>query len=303
MLFHFVARCWPGLHPLEDPEHASWLWGQLETVFPDAVAACLMPNHLHVIAPAGDPRAARERLARTLGWFSRRHPFEDGVGWWRPPAEPQPIPDRHHLRRQVRYVLLNPCRARLVDDPLAWPWSTARDILGGVFEPWVTAERLADLLGEPVEEFAAKFHRYVSGDPTVAVLGTPFPEPSSPQELPAVPLTDIRAAACAATRTVDDATLARRGLPRTVFIQLALHQGWPPERMVAFAAGVSRRTVRRHAAAPWADGDLEPALLALGDLRVRRGFEHVGRSAWPPSAAPSAGRRGPRGRTELTQGG
>lgn len=43
-----------------------------------------------------------------------------------PPAEA--VPEGPKRRRSVRYVHLNPCRARLVADPLAWPLSTHRDV-------------------------------------------------------------------------------------------------------------------------------------------------------------------------------
>lgn len=45
-------------------------WEGLRRIFPEALAAVLMPNHLHVIAPK-DTRAV-QRLGGLLGVVSRR---------------------------------------------------------------------------------------------------------------------------------------------------------------------------------------------------------------------------------------
>src|SRR5208283_2925907 len=86
------------------------------------------------------------------------------------------IPDFHHLKRQIRYVHLNPCRSRLVRDPMEWEWSTHRDVLGAVGEAWVDLPQLHRIWGARDDEFRRIFHAYVSGDPSALVEGTPLPQ-------------------------------------------------------------------------------------------------------------------------------
>ena len=79
MYWDFVAHCrWP-LAPLCEREAAAWLWAALRRMFPSAIAAALMPNHLHVVAPTMDANAERERLRRLLASFARE--FELGHVW------------------------------------------------------------------------------------------------------------------------------------------------------------------------------------------------------------------------------
>jgi putative transposase len=94
-------------------------------------AWCLMPNHVHLIlAPAGEDglRATRAPVhTRYAGEINRR---EDRCGHlWQGRFASVPMDDGH-LYACLRYVELNPVRARLVDRPEAWPWSSARAHLG-----------------------------------------------------------------------------------------------------------------------------------------------------------------------------
>ena len=272
MWCHIIARSWPGLRPLSDPESCSWLWSHLRARFPAVAAVCLMPDHLHLITRIDDPRSARERLARTLGWFSRRRRPRSCPVWWQPTPKPRAISDARHLRRQIRYVLLNPCRAGETSDPLAWPWTTARDLCGAISDPWVRPQELAAHIGEQQAGFPRRFHAYVSSDPSAAVAGTPFPTPARPSAVASTPLATIRAASNAATRSPVPAQLSRPGLPRNLLVHLALRQGWPVGTALARATGASPRTLRRLAADP-PPPSLVAAALCLGDARLRTGFQ------------------------------
>src|SRR5262245_41196518 len=126
MLIHLTARVSSGGRPFRQHEAAQRFWRKLRDLFPDAIAAALMPDHVHLLLETADPAGARKSLACFLGAFSRHH--APGVHW--SVAEPKLIPNLDHLRRQVRYVHLNPCRARHVDDPLRWLYSTHRGVIG-----------------------------------------------------------------------------------------------------------------------------------------------------------------------------
>ena len=160
--FHLVARSHGWLYT-RDAE-AAHLWRSLRRAFPEAHAACLMPDHLHLLLPHADQAG---RLARVRGGYARwlkHHPQWVQPLRWAPTPPPEELAsDPSHLRRTIRYVHLNPCRARLVTDPLAWTWSTHRDATAFAYAPWVQ-------VASP-----GRFHAVVSGDPTVQVSGTLLP--------------------------------------------------------------------------------------------------------------------------------
>ena len=262
MHYSFVAHTrWPHA-PLAERASAKWLWGALRPVFPSALAAVLMPNHLHLVAATRDPAVELARLRAVLGAYARAF----GVGWNRVP-DPKPLPTLDKVLREIRYVSLNPCRparvgmdqVTLVADPLAWEWSTHRDAVGAIVDPWVSAERIAEETGQRPADPIAWLHRYVSSDPSVAVQGTAVPHPTTVETL-------TRAAfASAAAHRADPDAILRRGPVRATFLGVA-------ERFGYSAAEAAARTELHPASARkgMRDADpriVEPALLCL-DTRL-----------------------------------
>jgi hypothetical protein len=262
-IYHLTARLDRRDISLCDFDVAEWLWPQLRAAFPLALASCLMPDHPHLVTPSRDEEEARRALNRVLGALAR-HVGVRHVGEASPPSV---ITDRPKLQRDLRYVALNPPRAGLVDDPLAWLFSTHRDVLGASVDPWIDATRLARALGRPVHGFVETYHRYVSSDPDVHVAGTPVPRPALPTQVAHYPLTRIARAAAAATRTRPE-SIRRLGLPRQLFVHLAREQGWRDWEALAIACDCSTRTIRRVAEGRVA---LDAARLCLGDARLLRG--------------------------------
>ena len=87
----------------------------------------LMPNHVHLILSRADPDPLRRALAplhrRYAGLIHARrkktgHFWQGRFGCV--------AMDEEHLAVALRYVALNPVRARLVKSALDWPWSRAR---------------------------------------------------------------------------------------------------------------------------------------------------------------------------------
>jgi hypothetical protein len=271
MYLHLTARV-RGVC-LTDFRIAPVLWGGLRRAFPDALASLVMPNHPHLIAGASDEMAPRRRLAAVLSGVTRycRNQPDLGTPTWEVAPVGPPIADRQHLERDIRYVLLNPCRAGLVVDPLEWLWSTHRDVMGAVVDPWVTASRLAAALGRRRNGFAAELHRYVSSDPSVRVEGTPPPTPAVPAAPPRVGLAQVRAAALAATRAAP-AELGRRSLTRRLLIQLAAAYGWRRPQALSRLCGVARQTIHRLLDTRLAPAVMDPAALCLGDERLLRPY-------------------------------
>jgi putative transposase len=120
-------------------------------------AWCLMPNHVHLILTPRDEDGLRRALApvhrRYAGIIHRRrrrtgHFWQGRFG--------AVVMDEDHLTAALRYVSLNPVRARLVARAQDWRWSSARAHLGlghdGVTDVRPARQRFArfaDLLEGP----------------------------------------------------------------------------------------------------------------------------------------------------------
>ena len=269
---HYTARALPQRYPLADSALARDLWTRLRKSFPEALAVVLMPNHLHMVAPDRGGRSGHivGKLLATTSRGSRR--------WrncWKPVGPPELLTSRDKLRRVVRYAWLNPCRPwsyrghliHLVDDPLVWSWSTLRDTIGAVANPWVPADRLANAFGWPRgADLAPRLHRYACKDDHVAPDARAFPLRQPPRHAPAHPVDQILHAALATTR-LPNAALRGRTAARRIAIGLCYRQGWRLPRQLAPVFGVHPHTVSRIAASA-SESELEAAALCL-DPRLR----------------------------------
>lgn len=234
-MYHTVARTRQGLL-FHTPSQARRLWVTVLRAAPGLGALCLMPNHLHLQHPRELP-GLPQALAGYSRWLNAQR------GHRGPLFAPVPAPTfaegPQKVRRDARYIHLNPCRARMVRDPLAWPWSTYRDRVGLSLAP--ALPRAPDV---------ARLHRYVSSDPSVQVDGT---------ELPSGPLDSscwaLQAAVSELLR-VPLSTLGRRSPARTLWLQCLVALSEEPVSILALRVGVDRSTLRRLPPLP-------PARLAL----------------------------------------
>lgn len=110
------------------------------------LAWCLMPNHVHLILVprnSGGLTAALSVAHQRYTWL-----VNGRNGWkghlWQSRFYSCPL-DGAHLRAAVRYVELNPVRARLVASPELWHWSSVRGRLTGRGDELVRPERPAPL--------------------------------------------------------------------------------------------------------------------------------------------------------------
>jgi putative transposase len=97
---------------------------------------CLMPNHTHLILVPPDETSLAITLAETHRRYTRHINFRErwrGFLWQGRFASF--AMDDGYLMTCIRYVELNPLRARLVDAPGDWPWTSARSHLTGVHDP------------------------------------------------------------------------------------------------------------------------------------------------------------------------
>jgi len=100
------------------------VWCRQERV--EIWAYCLMPNHVHLVAVPENEQG----LARAIGEAHRRYTVrvnqrENWRGYlWQGRFSSYPL-DEQYLLAAVRYVELNPVRARLVERPWLYSWSSA----------------------------------------------------------------------------------------------------------------------------------------------------------------------------------
>ena len=113
----FIVTCWR--RPAAPADVEIWAW-------------CLMPNHVHLILVPLEADGLRRALApvhrRYAGVIHARrkrtgHFWQGRFGCV--------AMDEEHLAAALRYVSLNPVRARLVDRARDWRWSSVRTHLGG----------------------------------------------------------------------------------------------------------------------------------------------------------------------------
>ena len=119
---------------------------------------CLMPNHVHIIAVPQD----EDGLARTFshlhrsytGYINARrrvtgHLWQGRFG--------SVAMDEAHFVTALRYVALNPVRARLVSRAEDWRWSSTRALLRGQDDHVVTVAPALDRVGDFAAFLGADF--------------------------------------------------------------------------------------------------------------------------------------------------
>lgn len=233
-MYHHVARTLDHRLAFTTWEEGRRLWDTVVAAAPGPTALCVMPDHIHLLTPV----EVRFRLSAALSGYTRwrnRRRGTEGPLWERLP-EPGRVEGPMKLRRNIRYIHLNPCRAGLVDDPLAWPLSTHMDAVGLALEP---VRRRAP--------FPIRFHAYVSGDPSAHVEGSPLPV--AVVDVP--DLDDVETAVSMAMRAPVDA-LQRRGDARRVFVGASRVLTPASGAAIGAFVGMSRQAVGR-TARPHAD--------------------------------------------------
>lgn len=184
-MLHIALHARPGLWLFHDHLEARALWDRMVALGP-VHHLCLMPDHVHLFTRRVSPAALRGVMSGHARWNANRR--AEPTRLWRGYGEPEHVTNPEHLQRTRRYVLLNPCRGRLVHDPLAWPWSTHRDATGLA---WPRARRV---VGDP-----ADFHGYVSRDRSEDPAGTDIPNHGLYIAAPSYAL--VETAVSAVTRT------------------------------------------------------------------------------------------------------
>ena len=205
-----------------------------------------MPDHLHLVGPAG----STPTLRRTLAAFAVRYGTRFDI------HAPEPANSLAIARGMVRYGFFAPVRANLTDDPFAWPWSTLRDLAGASEPAWTHAHRIADALALPPQDALLSL---------ATRRGTTYPPPR-PAPLTSASLEDIRAAVRSALRLPSTATTKTE---RRLTMQAALKVGTSSISDVAIALGCTPASVHEDLSAP--HPALDAVFLCLANPHVLAG--------------------------------
>ena len=120
-------------------------------------AYCLMPNHVHLIAVP----PARESLMLAIGEAHRRYTrrINFSKGWkghlWQGRFASY-ILDEVYLLACARYIEMNPVRAKLVETPKKWKWSSAAAHIRKKDDTLVSVEPLISIVHKPWAQFLSQ---------------------------------------------------------------------------------------------------------------------------------------------------
>lgn len=125
-VFHVVVSALPGMTPFEDTALGDVVWavvlGEESRTAVKVSAACLMPDHLHVLVSPRDKSIIRwmndfKSLTTQISKGFRPQRF-----LWHPSFYDRRLRDVAEFESAMGYVLKNPSIAGLVDSDEDWPW-------------------------------------------------------------------------------------------------------------------------------------------------------------------------------------
>ena len=126
---------------------------------------CLMTNHIHLILQPEEAIAGLGQLMKRLAGrqtrFMNRQESRTGT-LWEGRYRSSPIETDAYLLACCRYVELNPVRARMTDDPAAYPWSSYRRHAGLENRlGWLDLDPCYEALGISDDERATCYREFV----------------------------------------------------------------------------------------------------------------------------------------------
>ena len=110
---------------------------------------CLMPNHVHFLMVPSEPDGLRKTFAeahrRYTGRINARFKWTGHL--WQGRFSSTPMDGRHTIAA-IRYVAMNPVRAKLAERAGDWPCSSVRAHLAGADDGVVETRPVLDLVGD-----------------------------------------------------------------------------------------------------------------------------------------------------------
>ncbi|WP_243689309.1 helix-turn-helix domain-containing protein [Geotalea toluenoxydans] len=125
-------------------------------------AFCLMTNHVHLLLQVSDiplSRLMQNLMLRYSTWFNRKHQRIGHLFQGRYKAIL--IDADAYLLELVRYIHLNPVRARMLKLPDEHPWSGHRALLGKEVLPWYSTDYVLSLFDGELMTASKKYAEFV----------------------------------------------------------------------------------------------------------------------------------------------
>lgn len=96
------------------------------------LAYCLMGNHVHLLLKFEDPSVSSAMKKLAVKYVSRFNSKYDRIGHlFQDRFKSEPVDDDAYLLTVFRYILRNPVKAGIVEDPFDYPSSSAADYIQG----------------------------------------------------------------------------------------------------------------------------------------------------------------------------
>ncbi len=126
-------------------------------------AFCQMTNHYHLFVETPDGNLSRG-MRQLNGLYTQR--FNRGHGLvghlFQGRYKAILVQKESHLLELARYVVLNPVRAGMVDDPADWQWSSHRAVMGKERTPdWLDADGLLSAFGAQRDRARLAYQQFV----------------------------------------------------------------------------------------------------------------------------------------------
>lgn len=125
---------------------------------------CLMTNHVHLLLQPGEDTKALSKLMNYLSsWHTKMHNWMEGrTGTlWEGRFKSSPVDTDSYLMACSRYIELNPVRARMVEHPSQYRWSSYNDKIGKIRFKWLDRDPLYSSLGKSLQIAQERYSNFV----------------------------------------------------------------------------------------------------------------------------------------------
>ena len=125
-------------------------------------AFCPMTNHIHLVLQAGVmplSHGTHNLSFRYTRWVNRREQRTGHLFQGRYKAVL--VDGDSYLLELIRYIHLNPVRAGIVKNPVDYPWSGHRALLGREFLPWLTTDGVLGQFGKSLRTARTQYETFV----------------------------------------------------------------------------------------------------------------------------------------------
>ena len=189
LIYHALNRGNNGQRVFEDDDDLhvfSQTMRQTQTRYPFRLYGyCLMPNHFHLLLkPEPGVSISRVLQSITVAHTWRHHKRHRSLGHvWQGRFKSPVIQEDEHFWTVLRYIEANPVRAKLVEDPSEYRWSSYGAHALGKVEPLLTELPGWNDLGSTEKQRRTRWRAKVVGEiaedelnavRTSARLGRPF---------------------------------------------------------------------------------------------------------------------------------